>query len=120
MRLKFYLPFLLLFAAGECLFAQNNVYKFSHLDITNGLSDNQVSCVFKDSKGFMWFGTTSGLDRYDGYQFRIFKHNIKDPTSLGENNVLNIYQGPDEKLWIFTHSAISIYNPTTETFTNNI
>ncbi|HEY2580832.1 MAG TPA: two-component regulator propeller domain-containing protein, partial [Mucilaginibacter sp.] len=90
------------------------------MDITNGLSDNQVNCIFKDEKGFVWFGTTSGLDRYDGYKFRIFKHDAKDPFSLGENHVIGVNVGPKNKLWIFTHSGVSIYNSTTERFSNDI
>ncbi|HEY8928802.1 MAG TPA: two-component regulator propeller domain-containing protein [Mucilaginibacter sp.] len=119
MKLRSYLLLMgcLLLQLG--VFAQNDQYKFSHLDITNGLSDDQVSSIYKDNKGFMWFGTTSGLNRYDGYKFRIFKHDAKDPASLGENNVVNINEGPDNKLWIFTHSSISVYNPTTERFSND-
>ncbi len=117
---KVYLSFVLLVLMQQCLYAQSDQYKFSHLDITNGLSDNQVNCIFKDSKGFMWFGTTSGLNRYDGYKFRIFKHDINNPGSLGENHVLRVNEGPENNLWIFTHSGISTYNSTTERFSNNI
>ncbi|WP_428329300.1 hybrid sensor histidine kinase/response regulator transcription factor [Mucilaginibacter sp.] len=120
MGFKVYLTFIVAIFMQQVLFAQTDVYKFSHLDITNGLSDNQVNCIFKDDKGFMWFGTTSGLNRYDGYKFRIFKHDAQNSASLGENNVTSINQGPENKLWIFTHSAISIYNAATETFSRNI
>lgn len=103
------------------LYAQNNnSYQFSHLDITNGLSDNQVNCIYKDEKGFMWFGTTSGLNRYDGNTFKVFKRDAKDPNSLAENHVMGIAEGPDKKLWIFTHSDLSIYDPTVERFSNNV
>ncbi|MEO5910299.1 MAG: two-component regulator propeller domain-containing protein [Pelobium sp.] len=103
------------------LFAQNNSnYQFSHLDITNGLSDNQVNCIYKDKKGFMWFGTTSGLNRYDGSKFKVFKRDVKDPNSLAENHVMNVVEGPDDKLWVFTHSKISVYDPSVERFSNDI
>jgi signal transduction histidine kinase/ligand-binding sensor domain-containing protein/DNA-binding response OmpR family regulator len=104
----------------QWLFAQNDLYKFSHLDITNGLSDNHINCLYKDEKGFMWFGTNSGLNRYDGYKFRVFKHDANNPNSLGENYILRINEGPEKKLWIFTHGAISIYDPTTEKFSDKI
>ncbi|CAN5391524.1 two-component regulator propeller domain-containing protein [soil metagenome] len=120
MSFKFYLSFIYFILVQQCLYAQNDQYKFSHLDITNGLSDNQVNTIFKDDKGFMWFGTTAGLDRYDGYKFRIFKHDANNPNSLGENNVQSINEGPGRELWLFTHSGISIYNSTTESFSNNI
>jgi signal transduction histidine kinase/ligand-binding sensor domain-containing protein/DNA-binding response OmpR family regulator len=120
MRFKIYVLSILLFAATQGLRAQNNSYQFSHLDITNGLSDNQVNCLYKDEKGFMWFGTTSGLNRYDGYKFKIFKHDAKNQNSLTENHVMHIKEGPEKKLWIFTHSSVSVYNPTFENFNNNI
>ena len=120
MRARFGIIVLLL--AGICRFssAQNSQYKFSHLDITNGLSDNHINCVFKDKQGYMWFGTTSGgLSRYDGYNFRIFRHDSKDTSSLAENYVLNIDEGPEGMLWVFTKSGLSVYNPATEKFFNN-
>ncbi|MEN0054113.1 MAG: two-component regulator propeller domain-containing protein, partial [Mucilaginibacter sp.] len=48
-------------------YAQPDKYQFSQLDINNGLSHNQVNCIYKDRQSFMWFGTSSGLNRYDGY-----------------------------------------------------
>ncbi|MHA4895746.1 hybrid sensor histidine kinase/response regulator transcription factor [Pedobacter sp. PWIIR3] len=121
MRLKIYLLCIWVYSIPTYLFAQNNTnYQFSHLDITNGLSDNQVNCVYKDKKGFMWFGTTSGLNRYDGNKFKVFKRDAKDPNSLAENHVMSVAEGPGDKLWVFTHSNISIYDPIVERFSNDI
>jgi signal transduction histidine kinase/ligand-binding sensor domain-containing protein/DNA-binding response OmpR family regulator len=121
MRIRLYVLCIWVFTVPAYLYAQNNNnYQFTHLDITNGLSDNQVNCIYKDKKGFMWFGTTSGLNRYDGNKFKIFKRDTKDANSLAENHVMNISEGPDEKLWIFTHSGVSIYDPTLERFSNKI
>jgi ligand-binding sensor domain-containing protein len=121
MRVKIYVLCIWVFTMPAYLYAQNNnSYQFSHLDITNGLSDNQVNCIYKDEKGFMWFGTTSGLNRYDGNTFKVFKRDAKDPNSLAENHVMGIAEGPDKKLWIFTHSDLSIYDPTVERFSNNV
>ncbi len=102
------------------LFAQKNEYQFSHLDITNGLSNNQINCIYKDANGFMWFGTTSGLNRYDGHNFKVFKYEPGNSNSLVDNNISRIYEGPDKIMWIYTHSGLSIYNANTETFSNNI
>jgi len=105
----------------QLLWGQSNQYKFSHLDVTNGLSDDHINCIYKDYKGYMWFGTTSGgLSRYDGYKFKTFKHDAKDTCSLGENYVVHIDPGPENLLWVFTKSSLSIYNSSTEKFTNNI
>jgi len=120
MSIKGYIAFIFFVCAHQWLSAQNHLYKFSHLDITNGLSDNHVNCIFKDEKGFMWFGTTSGLSRYDGFKFKNFKHEANNPASISESFVSRISEGPDKKLWIFTHSDISIYDPATENFATNV
>ncbi|MCR8558068.1 response regulator [Mucilaginibacter sp. BJC16-A38] len=100
--------------------AQNNQFQFSHLDISNGLSHNNVTSIFKDSKGFMWFGTLSGLNRYDGYKFKVFKHSVSDTSSLDDDYIVNIINGPENKLWIETRNGFNIYDPATEKFGHNI
>jgi len=119
MNLKVCISLLLLTCTVQ-LYAQNDPYKFSRLDLTNGLSDNHINCIFKDSQGFMWIGTNSGLNRYDGHTFKVFKHDGRNPNSLTESFVSNITEGPDNKLWVFTHSTISIYNPEKDIFLNDI
>lgn len=99
--------------------AQTGKYQFAHLDFTQGLSHNQVSCIYKDARGMMWFGTMSGLNRYDGYTFKVFKHNIKDSLSLNDNFISAIEEGPFDKLWIQTGVGFNIYDPATEKFDRN-
>lgn len=111
---------LILFNLTQKLAAQSTEYQFSHLDITNGLSINQISCVLKDNKGFMWFGTISGLNRYDGYKFRVFKHQVNNPNSLSDNNVREVFEGPGEKLWVTTRNGFNIYNSVTESFAHDV
>src|ERR1700748_3791846 len=89
MRFKLILFWVLIGGSYYSSFAQNNKYQFSHLDISDGLSHNQVNCIYKDSKGFMWFGTMSGLNRYDGYSFKIFKHDINTKNSLNDDYIEN-------------------------------
>ncbi|MGZ3873246.1 MAG: two-component regulator propeller domain-containing protein [Mucilaginibacter sp.] len=101
------------------LSAQNNQFQFSHLTINNGLSHNNVTSIFKDDKGFMWFGTLSGLNRFDGYKFKIYKHAANDSTSLDDDYVVSITNGPLNKLWIETRNGFNIYDPATEKFTHN-
>lgn len=100
--------------------AQNNQFQFSHLNINNGLSHNDVTCIYKDRQGFMWFGTLSGLNRYDGYKFKIFKHSQNDTTSLDDDYIVSISPGPHNTLWIETRNGFNIYNPATERFSHNI
>ncbi|MFT3679256.1 MAG: two-component regulator propeller domain-containing protein [Ferruginibacter sp.] len=103
-----------------CLQAQQTHYQFSHLDIAQGLSNNQVTSFLKDEDGFIWIGTVSGLNRYDGYQFRIFRHSLRDSSSLLDDNVTRILQGPNKKIWIETRSGFNIYDPVTEGFDRNV
>lgn len=64
----------------------------------------------------MWFGTMSGLNRYDGYMFKIFRHSIKDTASLNDDYIAKIEEGPEGKLWIQTREGANIYDPATEQF----
>jgi signal transduction histidine kinase/ligand-binding sensor domain-containing protein/DNA-binding response OmpR family regulator len=68
----------------------------------------------------MWFGTTAGLNRYDGNSFKVFKHKSGDSNSLNENNVSRICEAPDSTMWVYTHAGLSIYNSNTETFSTDI
>ena len=101
------------------LSAQYDKYRFSRLDIAKGLSHNEVNCIFKDSKGFVWLGTLSGLNRYDGYSFKVFKHDLRDSSSINDDLIVRIVQGPGYKLWISTGKGFTIYDPLTEKFDNN-
>ena len=98
------------------VFAQSDHYNFSKLDMHNGLSHNRVNAVLKDPDGFLWFGTMSGLNRYDRYSCRVYRKNHNDSTSLKENNVLSLYELPDRKMWVSTGAGPCIYNPDTEKF----
>ncbi|WCT10745.1 hybrid sensor histidine kinase/response regulator transcription factor [Mucilaginibacter jinjuensis] len=100
--------------------AQGNQFQFSHLDINNGLSHNQVNCILKDKMGFMWFGTASGLNKYDGYKFKVFKHSVSDTTSLDDDFIISMAEGPDNKLWVQTRNGFNIYDPATERFSHNV
>ena len=64
---------ILLLLIGRLL-PQTSALQFSHYTINEGLSENSVMCILQDSRGFLWFGTGDGLNRFDGYQFKIFKH----------------------------------------------
>ncbi|HEY8894917.1 MAG TPA: two-component regulator propeller domain-containing protein, partial [Niastella sp.] len=95
---------------------QPTPYHFAHLDFNQGLSGNQINCIYKGRKGFMWFGTMSGLNRFDGYTIRSFRHSIHDTTSLADDYISKIAAGPFNKLWIETRIGFNIYDPATEKF----
>lgn len=92
-----------------------HTYCFDHFDINNGLSQNTVNCIFQDFKGFMWFGTKNGLNRFDGYNFKIHSRNAS-PYSLGNSIINCITEDSNNQLWIGTDKGIYLYNQYTETF----
>jgi signal transduction histidine kinase/ligand-binding sensor domain-containing protein/CheY-like chemotaxis protein/AraC-like DNA-binding protein len=119
MKCKILICCLIMLYLPAFLSAQSNPFQFSRLDINNGLSHNQVNCVYKDDKGFMWFGTLSGLNKYDGYKIKTFKHASNDTTTLDDDYIVSITPGPENKLWIETRMGFNIYDPATEKFTRN-
>jgi ligand-binding sensor domain-containing protein/signal transduction histidine kinase len=91
---------------------------FSHLSLEDGLSEGTVYCTFQDSKGFLWFGTQDGLNKYDGYTFTIYR---PDPTrnSIASSFVRLIREGPEGELWIATMGGgLDKFDPETERFTH--
>ena len=114
-----YCLWLLLLLQSAFAGAQNRPYNFSKLTINNGLSHNQINSILKDTDGFLWFGTTSGLNRYDGYSFKIYRKNPDDSTSLSENNIISLFDLPDGKMWVLTRGIPCIYNSHTEKFDTN-
>ena len=109
-----------LLASKQPISAQNTEYPFTHLDVSKGLSHNRVTNIIRDEKGFLWFGTTNGLNRFDGYKFKIYKHQPGDSTSLNENFIANIFNAPGNKLWIRTQTGNSIYDPLSDSFSADL
>ncbi len=68
----------------------------------NGLSHNNVHCVFQDSKGFIWIGTSAGLNRYDGKNFRVFKNDPQNPKTISSNNIYGICEDKNQNIWVAT------------------
>jgi len=101
------------------VFSQIEPYNFYKLDTYNGLSHNQVTAILKDQDGFLWFGTGSGLNRYDGYTCRIFRKNFNDSSSLLDNTIQSLYELPEGKMWVSTSGGPCIYNFYTEKFEND-
>ena len=91
-------------------------YLFKYLDVRNGLTSSQVNCILKDQRGYMWFGTPSGLYRYDGYTFKNFQSDSQDGSSLPDSYIRSIQEALDGTLWIGTASGYCIYHPNSESF----
>ena len=93
---------------------------FKHLEVKDGLSNNQVNAIYKDSRGFMWFGTASGLNRYDGYEFKVYRNQNNDAKSLPDNYIENIQEDVSGNLWIRTSAGYVFYNSLTDTFDRDV
>src|SRR3972149_2121136 len=63
---------------------------FEHLTMNEGLSQNMVDCMLKDKKGFLWFGTWNGLNRFDGYNFTVYKEDPDDSKSISNNFIYSL------------------------------
>ena len=111
---------LLLMMASIYANADKPDLKFRRLDTRNGLSNSQVNCILKDSKGFVWIGTQYGLNRYDGYRFREFHSNIKDSTALLSDYVDNLFEDVDGRIWVQQELKYCVYDPKTEQFEQNL
>ncbi|MBL7991659.1 MAG: hypothetical protein JNN25_09500 [Candidatus Kapabacteria bacterium] len=87
------------------------------LTVEHGLSQNSVQDFLQDRRGFMWFGTSDGLNRYDGYTFTIFRHNDRDSTTIAHNWVAALLEDRVGMLWVGTAQGISVWNPKIDRFT---
>ncbi len=92
-------------------FAQDLELRFKHLTIDEGLSQNIVNCIHQDSRGFMWFGTNKGLNKYDGYEFTVFDVNSGDDQALSDDYIRCLIEDEAGNLWIGTgDGGINIYD----------
>ncbi len=97
--------FLLLFAAIISADEPENRYediKFERISIGEGLYQSTISCIYQNERGFMWFGKQHGLNRYDGYTFKMYEYDARDPNSLSHNLVRSICEDLSDYLWMGT------------------
>ncbi|MEM6646328.1 MAG: two-component regulator propeller domain-containing protein [Bacteroidota bacterium] len=91
--------------------------RFERLDSDRGLSHNTVVALHQDQRGFLWIGTTDGLNRYDGYGFTVWRYDPSQPGGLPSNTVRTIAEDADGFLWIGTMGGLVRYDPYADTFT---
>ena len=95
-------------------------YQFKHLEVSDGLSNNSVNTICKDRDGFMWFGTATGLNRYDGYTFKIYQHAENDPGSLPDNYITDIVEMPDGRFWVNTGRGYVLFDKEQDCFITDV
>ena len=91
--------------------------KFVRIGSEQGLSQASVNCILQDSKGYMWFGTQDGLNKYDGYDIKVYKNNPADSSSLSDNWIECIYEDNKGKIWVGTSGGgLNMFNPNNNKF----
>lgn len=106
-------------AASVPLFPQTEEYKFTQLKIEDGLSQSTVYSIIQDKKGFMWFGTGNGLNRYDGYYFKQYFNSPSDSNSLSDDGIISMYEDKSGIIWIGTSAGnINRFDRTKEKFSH--
>jgi len=106
-----------LFLLFICELVMAQELRFDHLTFEQGLASNTVNCILQDHYGFMWFGTTDGLNRFDGKSFVNFKSDPDDATSLSVNNIICLYEDVHHLLWVGTYDGgLNVFNVNTGKF----
>jgi signal transduction histidine kinase/ligand-binding sensor domain-containing protein len=86
--------------------------------LTDGLSESTIRGITEDAKGFMWFGTEDGLNRYDGYEFKIYRTESANPYSLSSSNIKDIFHDSKGNLWILSRDGVNLYDKYKDCFYN--
>jgi ligand-binding sensor domain-containing protein/signal transduction histidine kinase/DNA-binding response OmpR family regulator len=90
---------------------------FDHLSVSNGLSQSTVLSIFKDSRGYMWFGTRDRLNRYDARHVKIYNYNFNDTTSIScSDYIFSVFEDRQKNLWIGTVRGLNRYIPESDSF----
>ncbi len=109
-------PVLLLAATGLPRLQEDSAH-FFRIGLNEGISQTTINCIAQDSRGFLWFGTQDGLNRYDGYVVSVFRHVPGDPNSIGGNNVRALCPDSQGNLWIATEGDLCRFDTRAERFT---
>jgi ligand-binding sensor domain-containing protein/signal transduction histidine kinase len=105
MQLRRLFLFFCLLSISTISYSQKPNIKFEHLDINQGLSQNNVMCIMQDSRGFMWFGTRDGLNKYDGYRFTIYRNDPNNSYSIISNFITALAEDSKGNIWISTRGG---------------
>ncbi|PCH73445.1 MAG: hybrid sensor histidine kinase/response regulator [Flavobacteriaceae bacterium] len=123
--MKYYLLFLFLLSSffpnpilGQEISHASNHLKFKHLSTKDGLSQGSVLAILQDTKGYLWFGTRDGLNKYDGSKFISYRHNSEDRFSISHSWITSIYQDSEGTLWVGTKNGLNKYNAQKDNFTH--
>ena len=94
---------------GQTVLNDNQKLKFKQYSLTEGLSQSSVLCILQDSKGFMWFGTRDGLNKFDGQKFITYRHNSQDSTSISNSFIRSLIEDEEGNIWVGTMNGLNKY-----------
>ena len=100
----------------EHAFCLNDTLEFERFSRNDGLAGNTVSAVVQDREGFLWIGTSDGLNRYDGSRFLTFRNDPQDSASLVSNAILSLSTDPDGNIWVGTEDGLDMFDQTSGDF----
>ncbi len=109
--------FLTILCVNSTAFSQQSEIKFEHISIEQGLSQSTVTDIVQDKIGYMWFSTENGLNRYDGYNFKIYTTEPGNSNSISSNFINVLYVDRNNFLWIGTNYGLNKYDPSSNVFT---
>jgi len=104
---------------SSLIFPQEKNFNVQQITVKDGLSQSSVYSIIQDHHGFLWFGTGDGLNRYDGYQIKVYRHSSIHRYSLSNNAIRGICEDNAGKIWLNTDKGLNIFDPTTNKFYNH-
>src|SRR5665647_3288875 len=110
----------LLLTAMSSVYAQPKRLQFNHLTPDNGLSSSITTSIIQDYKGLVWIGTPNGLNRYDGFNFVVYKNIPADSSSLADNVVQTMFEDHNKNLFIGTENGLCFYDREKDCFLNYV
>jgi ligand-binding sensor domain-containing protein len=117
-KVYLYLLFsIILFSYQKHSNAQDQSLRFEHIGMEEGLSNDIVTAMLQDSKGYMWFGTLDGLNRYDGYSFVKYQFDPFDSNSVSQNFIYTIFEDKSGSIWVSSFEGLCKFDRSTEKFT---
>ena len=115
-RSRCFLIAVLCFSGNLCLQAQTKYSRFEHLTINDGLSSNRIRCIFRDSKDYLWMGTDIGLDKYDSYQVKNYRHGDGLNGAISSDILICIYEDSKKNLLFGTNDCLNLYDREKDNF----
>lgn len=112
--MKYLINIIVLFTFNQCVASDSLIVRY--LGIEQGLSNNAVTCIYQDHKGFLWFGTYDGLNKYDGYSFEVYRNIIGDTSSPLDNHIYSLGSDDKNNIWVGNAKGINVYDPVRSTF----